>query len=567
MKKIFPFFILCFLSSPFLSAQGILGGRVTGNFQTDIQSSRADSVIGASKLEDKMRINAFANILYTQDNFTAGFRYESYLNPVLGFDNEYKGAGIPFRFASYKKDFLEITLGNYYEQFGNGLIFRSYEERNLGLDNAMDGIRLVAKPYKGVILKGLVGKQRYYWEDVWQNDNGLVRGADAELNFNELMPKFAASDLRITLGGSFVSVYEKAGTENIVQPNGLYNDVYQLSVPANVGAGAFRWNIGYKNFTLQGEYAQKGQDPNAMNNYIYHKGNALLLAADYSIKGFALRFEGKRIDNMSFKSKRNLSGRMLNVNYLPAITRQHSYSLMSMYSYATQLNGEMGFQIDAMYKIKKGTLLGGANGTDVKLNYSYVSSIDKTPIEGIALNQKGTLGYESKFFSKGDDKYFEEINFEINKKFSRSYKMNFMYSYQEFNPIAYGHDGNPMIYAHILVAEGIYRFASRNSLKGELQVLMTKQDYDEFAKGDWLQIGAEYNLKGRCFFSLSDQWNYGTEQGDKVHYYNVSVGYTLNTTRVQLSYGKQRQGILCIGGVCREVPASNGLFMTITSSF
>lgn len=563
MKKTLLLLIVTVSLACGVKAQGILGGRVTGNFQTDVQSSKKDSVIGAEGLEDKMRINAFANILYSTDNFKAGFRYEAYLNPILGFDNEYKGAGIAYRFASYKKDFFEITVGNYYEQFGNGLIFRSYEERNLGLDNAMDGLRIIAKPFNGVTLKGLVGKQRYYWEDIWQTENGLVRGADAEISFNDIIPNFASSDFRISMGGSFVSVYEKATAESAT----LNGNTYKLNIPENIGAGAFRLNLGYKNFNFQGEFAQKGQDPNAMNNYIYHKGNALLLAADYSMKGFAIRLEGKRIDNMSFKSKRNLQGRMLNVNYLPAITKQHSYSLMSMYSYATQLDGEIGFQADVMYKVKKGSFLGGKNGMDLKLNYSYVSSIDKTALDGYTLNQKGTLGYESSFFKIGDEKYFQEINLEINKKFSKDYKMNFMYSYQEFNPIAYGHAGNPFIYAHIFVAEGIYRFSSHNSLKGELQWLTTKQDYDEFAKGDWLQLGAEYNLKGRYFFAVSDQWNYGTEQGDKVHYYNLSMGCTINTTRVQLSYGKQRQGILCIGGVCREVPASNGLFLTITSSF
>ena len=563
MKKTLLLLIVTVSLACGVKAQGILGGRVTGNFQTDVQSSKKDSVIGAEGLEDKMRINAFANILYSTDNFKAGFRYEAYLNPILGFDNEYKGAGIAYRFASYKKDFFEITVGNYYEQFGNGLVFRSYEERNLGLDNAMDGLRIIAKPFNGVTLKGLVGKQRYYWEDIWQTENGLVRGADAEISFNDIIPNFASSDFRISMGGSFVSVYEKATAESAT----LNGNTYKLNIPENIGAGAFRLNLGYKNFNFQGEFAQKGQDSNAMNNYIYHKGNALLLAADYSMKGFAIRLEGKRIDNMSFKSKRNLQGRMLNVNYLPAITKQHSYSLMSMYSYATQLDGEIGFQADVMYKLKKGTFLGGKNGMDLKLNYSYVSSIDKTALDGYTLNQKGTLGYESSFFQIGDEKYFQEINLEINKKFSKDYKMNFMYSYQEFNPIAYGHAGNPFIYAHIFIAEGIYRFSSHNSLKGELQWLTTKQDYDEFAKGDWLQLGAEYNLKGRYFFAVSDQWNYGTEQGDKVHYYNLSMGCTINTTRVQLSYGKQRQGILCIGGVCREVPASNGLFLTITSSF
>jgi hypothetical protein len=34
-----------------------------------------------------------------------------------------------------------------------------------------------------------------------------------------------------------------------------------------------------------------------------------------------------------------------------------------------------------------------------------------------------------------------------------------------------------------------------------------------------------------------------------------------------LGYGKRREGIFCVGGVCRAVPASSGLEMTFTSSF
>ena len=43
-----------------------------------------------------------------------------------------------------------MTVGNFYDQFGSGLVFRSYEERNLGIDNAMDGFRLILQPIDGV---------------------------------------------------------------------------------------------------------------------------------------------------------------------------------------------------------------------------------------------------------------------------------------------------------------------------------------------------------------------------------------------------------------------------------
>jgi len=45
------------------------------------------------------------------------------------------------------------------------------------------------------------------------------------------------------------------------------------------------------------------------------------------------------------------------------------------------------------------------------------------------------------------------------------------------------------------------------------------------------------------------------------------MSYTKSGSKIMLSYGKQREGIVCIGGVCRQVPAANGLMLTITSSF
>jgi len=34
-----------------------------------------------------------------------------------------------------------------------------------------------------------------------------------------------------------------------------------------------------------------------------------------------------------------------------------------------------------------------------------------------------------------------------------------------------------------------------------------------------------------------------------------------------VNYGRQRAGIFCVGGVCRQVPAANGLTLSVTSTF
>ena len=393
-----------------LNAQGILGGHVTGNVQFDGQFSRRDTTIGSSDVPEKLLSNARADILYTNGNFSAGLRYEAYLAPMLGFNSQYTGQGIANYFVSYKTQTFAVTAGHFYEQFGNGMTLRAYEDRYLGLDNAIRGINVSYRPWNGVTFKGLVGQQRYYWDT-----RGLVRGLDAEVSLNDVVTSWAESKTRLTLGGSFVSKYE--GDETIL------SDIsgYKLNLPHNVGAASVRMDLSHGGFGLQAEYARKGQDPNIMNNYIYKNGDALWLSASYSQKGLSANLQAKRVDNMGFKSVRSVSGEMLYINYTPAITKQHTYAFLSMYPYATQSTGEMGLQADFMYKFKKETALGGKYGTDIHLNASLITGLDTTVIGG-----KGTDGYTSTFFGTGDT-YYGDVSLEVAKKLISKLKLTATY--------------------------------------------------------------------------------------------------------------------------------------------
>lgn len=534
------------------NAQGILGGHVTGNIQLDGQISHADSVIGAADVPEKLLMNARADILYTNGNFSAGLRFEAYQNPMLGFNSKYQGQGIANYFAAYNGDKLSVTVGNFYEQFGSGMILRAYEDRYLGVDNSLLGLNVALRPFEGVTVKVLAGKQRYYWE----YGNGIVRGIDGEVNFNSVIKAMADSKFRLTMGAGFVSKYEPDQT---ISFSG--NPAYRLSLPLNVGAGAVRADINYGNWSLQAEYAHKGQDPSVMNDFIYREGEALMLNATYSQKGFSANVQAKRVDNMSFKSVRTESGEMLYINYIPAITKQHTYAFLSMYPYATQTTGEMGLQADVMYKIKKETLLGGKYGTDIHLNGAIITGIDTNRIGG-----NGTLGYTSEWFKTGD-LYYADASLEVAKKLNSKLKLTCTYGYQIFNPIVEGHEGQ-LHHNHILVGDLTWKINKKNVLRFEAEWMASDSKYDPNVDdkrcGDWIMGLVEYNFTSAWFVSVSDQYAYRDGVGN---YYNVSVGYNHGATRLQLGYGKQREGLLCIGGVCRQVPASNGLTFSLTTSF
>lgn len=532
--------------------QGILGGNVTGNVQMDAQMSRADSTIGATDMVDKMRMNARADILYTNGNFSAGLRFEMYQNPLLGFDADWQGQGLANYFVAYNAKRISVTAGWFYEQFGSGMILRTYEDRYLGIDNALLGLNLTLRPIDGVTIKALTGRQREYWS----LSNGLVRGVDGEVNITEAIKSLQGGKLRATVGAGFVSKFEDEDYIAAEKPG------YRLNLPKNVGAAAVRAELGWGGWSLQGEYARKGQDPSITNEYTYREGEAITATLGYSQKGFSASLQGKRVENMAFKSDRIVAGQQLYINYLPAITRQHTYAFLTMYPYATNVMGEQGLQGDVMWKVKKDTWLGGKYGMDVHLNSAVVCGLDTTKIGGA-----GTDGYTVN--SGMGPLLYGDASIELARKLSKEVKVTLVYSYQVFNPAVEG-EPSALYHNNIVVADVAWKVNKKHSLRFEGEWMGSDSHRDVAAGhtdprlGDWLMGLVEWNIGSKWFVSVSDQLAYNDGNGN---YYNVSVGYTSGATRLQAGYGKQRRGMLCIGGVCREVPASNGLTLSLTTSF
>jgi hypothetical protein len=562
---------------------------VHGNFQLDGQYYEYDSLIGAPKVPEKFLSNVFGNINYSKGKFSAGVRYEAYNNVRQGFLPSYKGQGIVNRYARYRTDLLDITIGNFYEQFGSGLMLRSYYEPGLLYDNSIDGARIISNPYKGVTLKGVIGKQRYFFAV----GPGIVRGVDGEVNVNELFDSILGSKkTKVILGGSFVSKFQPDQDNNLV-------------LPENVGCYGGRINIIREGFNFNTEYAYKINDPSADNNKSYKFGDAIFSTVSYATNGFSILLQGKRIDNMSYRSDRNESLQNLLINYLPATTKQHSYTLFALNPYATQLKGEIGLMAEVQYKIQKGTLLGGKYGMEITVNYSQAHGLKQY---GVKDSLSGMTFYQTKWdFSElqesyvkidstyawtsatgqkhysyqktryNPNKYYHDFFIEINKKFSKKFKGTFMYANQFYNrniiqfnaPTA----GFKNLRTHIGVVDMTYKYRSSKSIRLEVQGLFVDdQDIETnsnlIAKGNWATALLEWWPNGHFFIAVYDQYNYGNPNDAlKIHYYLGTLGFNKDAHRIQLSYGKQSAGIFCVGGVCRVVPASNGLTLSITSSF
>lgn len=551
MKKIIP--ISFFIATGFGAFAQNNEANVTGNFESTFQYLNEDTLIGATQPDSKGLMNTYMNVFVTKGHFKAGARFESYLPRIQGYPNRFDGTGLGMRYIGYTNDFIDITLGTFYEQFGSGMALRAYEDRALGYDNVLDGARVIVRPYKGVILKGVYGNQRLSFEKGQiVHAEGIVRGFDGEFHLNEIFKPLAEKKLDMSLGASLVSKYQVDD-----------NDSYIL--PENVGVYGGRMKLRYKKMSLDAEYIHKDNDPSADNEFIYNTGHAALFNFNYSQKGFGFLLSGKSVDNMSYRSDRNKNLQDVFINYLPAMNKTHTYNLVaSLYPYATQPMGEIAFQSEIVYTIKKGSKLGGKYGTTINANFSTAYRPMRHTSEIVA-NDTTRIVYKSSAFDMSDSLYWRDINISLTRKFNKNFSLILSYfNITLNNDVAkITGDAKGLIHSNIGVAEIGYRLNEKHSIRAEAQALFTKKD-----KGNWATLLVEYNVGSHWFFSVMDQYNYGNPHKDlQIHYIIGSMGYVHEATRFTISYGKQRAGLFCVGGVCRFVPASNGLTLSMTHSF
>ena len=586
MKKYLPLLAAAVLTALPAAAQEEDGGvSLKGSIQSDVLIPQEDQKIGTGTYKDWGLTNTYVDLQLLNKYVSAGARFEYLDHPLPGFEKDFQGWGVPHIYVTGRLKHAELTLGDYYEQFGSGFILRTYEERSLGIDNSLRGARLTLKPVKGVTLKALAGQQRVYWHNrSWDKDftylNGTdpwIYGADLELNVDQWFKRMDENGSRLTLGVSAVTKHERSEDIVNLRPTGAQDEfgtdilgAYKLNLPTDVGAIDVRAQFQKGNYSLMAEYALKSQDPSFDNGYIYRRGNALMLSGSYSKRGMSLLLQAKRSEDMAFRSERSRTGTAAFINHLPAFSQQQTYALAALYPYATQnALGEWAFQGEFSYTFKRKTPLGGKYGTTVKLNASHIRGIDRQPL--MAAGQpvedlQGTKGYTTKFFRMGHDTYYQDINVQLDKKVTKDFKLNLMYMHQRYNKtIVEGHGGT--INSHIAIAEGKYTINKKLTLRGEAQYLHTKQD-----QGDWWYGLLELSVLPHFMFTVSDMYNAKVPNTDetatsKQHFYMVSGCYTHGAHRLQLSYGKTRAGYNCTGGVCRYVPASKGLQVSYNFNF
>jgi hypothetical protein len=509
-------------------------GNLSGSFENYSQYYLKDTSIKASLPPGKFGLNSFLKLDYNYGKFSAGVQFESYLPPVLGYfpDNiSFSGSKLINKYFKYSIDRLTIQVGDFYEQFGSGLIFRAYENRQIGINNAVQGARIEVEPFKFLKFKAMYGNAR----KIFDYSDAIVKGVDAHVSVNELMC-LNNSKIQLDLGGSFVNKFEEYS-------GGLGDDI-----PKNIDAFAGRFDISGGAFSLDAEYVSKSADPSYLAGYSKKgedaKGKGFLLNAGINVGNFGSMLSYRSIKNMIFMNERVTENpNIAPLNFIPALTKQHDNLTSNIYVYGAQFLGETGFQADLYYNFKPGSNLGGKYGLKVAANVSYYAG----------LNKKRDL-----FIMNTDDKFFSDINLEIKKKWNKKLETTVFFQNLFINDTISAAIKDD-VHATIVSLGALYKWAPKKSIRIKLEHLFATEDFKS-----WVSGLTEFSFSSPYQFFISDLYNYGDT---KVHYYNFGASYTKSGTRFALSYGRQREGLFCAGGICRILPAANGFTASLTSSF
>ena len=568
MKKIVSLLLLAGCATA-AHAQIKLGeGQLTGSFETNSiyyasDSGMKDYFVKMHQMteedryapEDRFGSNNYLKLDYSLGRFSAGIQMEGYLPPLQGFDlgNTEYGPVHKFVLASkyvrWQDRNFTIHVGDIFDQFGNGLIFRSYEDRALGFNNSVEGVQGMYNFSNYVRVKGMYGRPRLYTDYA----GSWVRGLDLSISLADIAGWNAAS---LSVEGSYVNRYEDvkdADTGAELFP-GLSN--------GNLDMFSGRLNFDYKGLTLRGEYVGKITKDIYTKGATPDKGNAIFAELGYNHKRLGISATYRRLEKMGVLATLFGQGSGNVLNYLPALTRQYTYLLTNLNPYVVSVEGEQGGQFDLYYSIRSKS--DRSKWWNFHGNFStYYTLKENGRLKEDALND--------------DDKepalLWSDVNLDVERQWNRKLKTTLLWSRQERNP---GHSGGEkMVYtSNIFVADVTYKFNKKSSLHAELQYLMADyrgadpEAYESFPtsryEGDWVAGLLEFSFAPSWSVYVSDMWNY--DKSD-LHYYNAGFSYTKSRTRVQLSYGRNREGWICSGGVCRYQPAYTGLNLVLTSSF
>ncbi len=456
---------------------------------------------------------------YDLSPFMLGFRYELYhprenIQPVpSNVVDSASTQGFTYRYIKYRSDSFDMTVGNFYALFGRGMALRLYEDRNIRVDNNLDGIFLEARPWR-LRMKALTGRMA-------SNDPswfpGIPRRRVGQLHAFDVEGE-VTNDL--SLGTSFLS--NRSGSFSKEE------------------LAAFRGQTRLWLFDIYAEYGRIF-DPSEGVSAVRQdgKGEGYYLATSFNTAGLGLSFEYKDYEDFDFSASDQTP-----YNNPPALSREHTYALLNRHPHQLNANNEEGYQFE-------GTWSPDYN-TTVLFNHSNT-------------------------WRQSGQRIFMELYGEVERYFGRSLRAVGAFDYSEELEDSHTKNTTPVVEVEYFIDDvNSFRGEFQHQHTEGDTIDLEGGGFFWLGEFDHRYILLEYARAPKWTISLVHEWSdevegqgiAGADQTDRTSWTMAMVSYNITqSNNISVMYGQRHGGFNCVGGVCRFEPEFEGLEVKLFTRF
>jgi len=442
------------------------------------------------------------NLQYRYKSLKATVRYEQFLTQTPS--SSY--TRLTQYTLQYRKEGLDIKVGNFSEILGNGLLLRAYEIPGSVFEEQAYRVRYgFYRDLRGVSVK-------------YNGDYGYVKAVRGRTLANSLPPTLDEDDRRPDLSEGIEAGLSRFGqTAGLVfmrNTNGPIKDsFYSLLLNGNI----------FSIFSYNFEFAHNIANSLPLFQLTEDARYGIYASLNYSYGNFGLSAEYKDYQDLLIGA---------GISDPPTLVKEHKYKLLNRSIHVPQIFNEKGSQLEAYYSFR--------NGSRLLLNYAR--AVNRIVNEFIFTEYFAELNFDAGAkhdFTVFADYSSDEIKFENNR-----YTGGFIWEYAlerkhstllevEYQSVE-RNLGAPVLFNNLVVIAG-YTYSPNTSIAFT-----------------W-ELSSDPNL---------------VPAGEQRHWIGLDFSQKLNANNtISLFAGQRRGGPACTSGVCYEVLDFEGIEIRFKTKF
>ncbi|MDP4200880.1 MAG: DUF6029 family protein [Bacteroidota bacterium] len=519
----------------------------------------------AGHSNEKHYLEEIANARLFYQYFSVGLRYEMDDPSEVG--RSYQDRNFRRRWITYRKDNLDLQAGDVSALFGRGLAVNLFESRPLNYDSWLDGVFgktefKIPKEWvdldMSVAVRGVGGIENFYPVPI--STGSTLSQADTlpvKISARAVNGEFSFFKHKLTLGAVFLQAF--ATGDLISQGLTESREVNQPDFYADLNSGEFEGYLEWtENRTHVSEIYGSAVDTS-------HTGHAMYGSLSYSNANFGLTLEYKNYDYFRHPNGDQFQDvfSRLPISSPPEVYKDITLTTISRTNHPVWFDDELGLALEAnITAIPHWTIdLYGASS----------SRHDKYDANSLAVDSTNLLPRFSDFGYYPFWEYFAEAEWNFVPDNDLDYIRFVLHRRSDVISYSASNAGAETKSSTTLAVKTQYETTPSQSLLG---ILEHQWSYDgsltttdkrrlnelltlQYTFGPTITIGGLLDLSIQYEngpFHLEDNWPQG--------FISLRLG---GSHTLLASYGAERGGLNCTGGICRQVPPFKGLRLTLTS--